>query len=92
MLPFQDYSEDRSLDYFADGLTEDLITDLSRWKELRVIARNTSMAYKGQPVDIRDAARETDPPTFWKATCAPHPLATFHMMPGYARTRSAIGS
>lgn len=59
VLPFQDYSGGRSLDHFADGLTGDRISDLSRWKELRVIARNTSMTYKGKPVDIRDVARET---------------------------------
>ncbi len=60
VLPFKDYSEDKSLGYFADGLTEDLITDLARWKEFRVIARNTSMTYKDKPVDAREIAKETD--------------------------------
>ncbi len=60
VLPFQDYSADKSLDYFADGLTEDLITDLARWKEFRVIARNTSMTYKNKQMDVREIARETN--------------------------------
>jgi TolB-like protein/class 3 adenylate cyclase len=59
VLPFEDFSADQSLDHFADGMTEDLITDLARWKEFRVIARNTSMTYKGQPIDVRKVARET---------------------------------
>lgn len=60
VLPFHDYSVDKSLEHFADGLTEDLITDLARWKEFRVIARNTSMTYKGKSMDAREIANETN--------------------------------
>ncbi len=58
VLPFQDYSDDKSLDHFADGLTEDLITELAGWKEFRVIARNSSMTYKDKAVDVRTVAKE----------------------------------
>ncbi len=56
---FKIIPKNKSLDYFADGLTEDLITDLARWKEFRVIARNTSMTYKDKSVDVREIAKES---------------------------------
>ncbi len=58
VLPFNDLSNDASLGYFADGMTEDLITDLARWKEISVAARNSSNLYKNKTVDVRDVARE----------------------------------
>jgi len=51
-------SADAEQSYFVDGLTEDLITDLSKVRELFVIARNSSFAYKGRSVDVRQIARE----------------------------------
>ena len=45
-------------DYFADGLTEDILTDLSRFRELFVISRNTSFKYKGQAVDVKKVAHD----------------------------------
>ena len=45
-------------EYFADGLTEDILTDLSRFRELFVISRNTSFKYKGQAVDVKKVARD----------------------------------
>ena len=53
VLPFQNLSRDPDQEYFSDGLTEDLITELSRFPDLRVLARNTTMQYKGEGVDIR---------------------------------------
>lgn len=53
VLPFKNMSGDSSQDYFADGLSEDIITALSMWRTFPVIARVASFAYKGQPPDIR---------------------------------------
>lgn len=58
VLPFQNMSGDPNQEYFADGIVEDIITGLSRNRELFVIARNSSFAYKGKPVDIRKVGRE----------------------------------
>ena len=51
-------SGDPGQDYFSDGITEDIITDLSRFSELFVIARNSSFQYKGKSPDIRQVGRE----------------------------------
>ncbi len=58
VLPFTNMSGDAEQDYFADGMVEDIITALSRFKEVFVIARNSSFVYKGRPVDIQQVARE----------------------------------
>ena len=58
VLPFTNLGNDTERAYFADGLTEDLITDLSKVSGLLVIARNSAFAYKGQAVDIRQIAVE----------------------------------
>ena len=57
VLPFANTSGDTDQEYFADGLTEDLITALTRWRSFPVIARNSCFAYKGKVVDIKHAAR-----------------------------------
>ncbi|WP_353642998.1 tetratricopeptide repeat protein [Mesorhizobium sp. WSM2239] len=54
VLPFDNMSGDDGQNYFADGLTEDIITELARNAELQVIARNSSFAFRGQAVDIRE--------------------------------------
>ena len=51
VLPFTNLSGDTKQDYFSDGLTEDILTELSRARDLRVLARNTTFQYKGQAVD-----------------------------------------
>ena len=51
-------SGDLEQDYFSDGITEDIITELSRISGLFVIARNSSFAYKGQSVDIKQVAQD----------------------------------
>jgi TolB-like protein len=58
VLPFENMSGDVSQDYFADGIVEDIITSLARMKIFFVIARNSSFAYKGRAVDIRQVGRE----------------------------------
>ena len=58
ILPFTNMSSDPDQEAFADGLVEDLITDLSRNAELFVIARNSTFAYKGRSVDARMIARD----------------------------------
>jgi TolB-like protein/cytochrome c-type biogenesis protein CcmH/NrfG len=57
VLPFDNMSTDPEHAFFADGLTEDLITDLSQVPGLFVIARNSSFAYKAKSVDVRNIAR-----------------------------------
>lgn len=57
VLPFDNMSADPEQDYFADGLTEDLITDLSKLSGLFVVARNSTFAYKGQALDIPSVGR-----------------------------------
>ena len=58
VLPFQNMSGDPEQEYFADGMVEDVITALSRFKSLFVIARNSSFSYKGKSPDIRQVGRE----------------------------------
>ena len=58
VLPFENVGGDPEQDYFSDGLTEDLITGLSRFRDLMVIGRNTSFQYKGSGVDARQVADE----------------------------------
>jgi adenylate cyclase len=58
VLPFQNMSGDPEQEYFADGVVEDIITALSRFKSLFVIARNSSFAYKGKSPDIRQVGRD----------------------------------
>ena len=53
VLPFENMSGDPEQEYFADGLTEDIITALSVWRSFPVIARNSTFAYKGKSPDIR---------------------------------------
>lgn len=58
VLPFANMSGDPEQEYFADGLTEDILTALTHWRSFPVIARNSSFVYKGKPVEIRQVARE----------------------------------
>jgi TolB-like protein len=58
ILPFQNLSGDPDLEYFADGMVEEIITALSRISWLFVIARNSSFIYKGQAVDVKRVGRE----------------------------------
>lgn len=58
VLPFQNMSDDPEQEYFSDGMVEDIIAALSRFKALFVIARNSSFTYKGKAVDIKQVGRE----------------------------------
>jgi len=58
VLPFQNMSGDREQEYFVDGMVDDIITGLSRIKWLFVIARNSTFAYKGRAVDVKQVGRE----------------------------------
>jgi len=58
VLPFQNLSGDPEQEYFADGLVQEIITALSRLRPLLVIARNSSFAYKGRAVDVKQVGRE----------------------------------
>jgi adenylate cyclase len=58
VLPFNNMSDDPAQEYFSDGITEDLITDLSRVSGLFVIARNTVFTYKDRPATVEEVARE----------------------------------
>jgi adenylate cyclase len=57
VLPFQNMSGDPEQEYFADGMVEEIITALSRFKSLFVIARNSSFTFKGKAVDVKDVGR-----------------------------------
>jgi len=58
VLPFTNMSDEPQQEYFCDGMTEDLITDLSKISGLFVIARNSTFVYKGKPIKIRQVAEE----------------------------------
>jgi adenylate cyclase len=58
VLPFKNLSDDPKQEYFSDGITNDIITDLSKFRELLVIASNTVFTYKGKPVKVIDVARD----------------------------------
>jgi adenylate cyclase len=58
VLPFQNMSDDPEQEYFTDGMTEDIITKLSRFKEFFVTARNSTFSYKGKSPDVRQVGKE----------------------------------
>ena len=58
VLPFDNYGGDEATSRLADGITEDIVTDLARFRELDVIARNSTEVYKGRPVDVRQVGRD----------------------------------
>jgi adenylate cyclase len=58
VLPFKNLSADPADEYFTDGVTEDIITDLSKFRDLFIIASNTVFTYKGKSVNIQDVSRE----------------------------------
>jgi adenylate cyclase len=60
VLPFTNMSGDEEQDFFADGLTEDIITALSQFRELLVISRNSTFVYKGKAVNVQEVAKAFD--------------------------------
>jgi adenylate cyclase len=70
VLPFVNMSGDPEQDYFADGITEDLITEFSRFQEMIVIARNSMFRYKDQAVKVQDVGPISACATSWRAASA----------------------
>lgn len=60
VLPFKNLSGDPQQEYFSDGITNDIITELSKFRDLLVIASNTVFTYKGKPVKVKKVGRELD--------------------------------
>src|SRR5437764_15180909 len=58
VLPFANMSGDAEQEYFSDGISEDIITDLSNVSALNVVSRNTAFTFKGKPVDVRQVASQ----------------------------------
>ena len=58
VLPYHNLSDDHNLEYFSDGMTDDLITDLSKISDLFVAGRDSTFTYKGKPIKIRQVAKE----------------------------------
>ena len=58
VLPFENIGNDPKWDRFADGITEDIVTDLSHSKDLFVVARNSTEVYRGKPADVRTIGRD----------------------------------
>jgi adenylate cyclase len=58
VLPFENMSGDPEQEYFSDGISEDIITDLSKISALSVVARNTAFRFKGKEIDVKDVARD----------------------------------
>ena len=70
VLPFDNLSDNAEEEYFADGLTDDLITDLSKISGLFIIARNSVFAYKDKALEVPRSPASWACATFWKAACA----------------------
>ncbi len=60
VIPFLNLSGDPGQEYFSDGVTEDIITELSRWRRISVRSRSASFRYRGAAVDMKQVARELD--------------------------------
>ena len=76
MLPFTNMSGDPEQEYFADGISEDIITDLSKLSGLHVIARNSSFVYKRSAVSIPDVAKALAFAMCSKEACAGRPIGS----------------
>ena len=70
VLPFANMSGDPEQEYFSDGISEDITTDLSKISALDVVARNTAFGFKGQNADVKEVARLLKVTTSSKAACA----------------------
>ena len=69
VLPFTNLSNDPDQQYFADGITEDLTTDLSRIADMFVISRNTAFTYRNKPIDTKQLGRGWACAMYSKAAC-----------------------
>jgi class 3 adenylate cyclase len=75
VLPFNNMSGDPEQEFFADGIAEDIITALSRFHDLLVIARNSSFVYRGTSVDMRQVGRELNVQYVLEGSCVLPPIA-----------------
>jgi len=73
VLPFTNMSGDPEQEYFSDGISEDIITDLSKLAGLTVISRNSSFTYKGRAVDIRAVGRDLGVGAVLEGSVRPRP-------------------
>ena len=79
VLPFTNMSGDPEQEYFADGITEDIITDLSKVSGLSVIARNSVFTYKGKHADVQEVGRRFNVATVLEGACARPAIACASM-------------
>ena len=70
VLPFANMSGDVEQEYFSDGISEDIMTDLSKVSALFVIARNTAFTFKAKSVDVSQVARQLNVSHYSKVACA----------------------
>ena len=89
VLPFSNMSSDPEQEFFADGIAEDVITALSRYPSLFVIARNSSFTYKGHPVDVKTVGRELGVRYVLEGACANPAIASASRAIGRGRDRQA---
>ena len=75
VLPFANLGGDSGQDYFVDGVTESLTTDLSQMSGMLVIGRNTAFSYKGKPVDLKQVGRESTCAMCLKEASSVRPIA-----------------
>ena len=73
VLPFTNVSGDPPQEYFSDGVTDELITDLSKLPGLFVIARTSAFTYKGGTVKVQEVSRDWEFGMYWRAACARRP-------------------
>ncbi len=70
VLPFENLSDEKENAYFADGIQDDVLTNLSKIGDLKVISRTSVMQYRGRTTNLREIGKASGFPTFSKAACA----------------------
>ena len=86
VLPFANTSNDPDQEYFSDGISEDIITDLCKVRALSVIASNTAFTFKGRAVDVAEIAGRLGFPMSWRAAFA-RPAIGCGSMPSWSTAR-----
>ena len=74
VLPFTNMSGDPEQEYFSDGISEDIITELSKFRSLFVISRNSAFAFKGQSISVREISRKLGCATSSRGACGGPPI------------------
>ena len=78
VLPFVNMRGEPEQEFFADGIAEDILTELSRFRELFVISRNSAFVYKGKPINAQKVANELGVQLVVEAACAGRAAAPAH--------------